>query len=196
MSFTRDQQPEFRKLVSLAWKAHCLAEGISERLTANDVLCPKCSIMAGYQCQDLSKANWWDNFECKTHSARTRKASEESKARQRIWYEQELKEATGHDSTKRCNAGRDYDHAMERFEVISGDGIKWQMKIYSGDANRILFLLDEVCTDHGIDGDYLRGVAKRMLKANYRPELHLLSVDQLLIILGEVKRFVRRRTAK
>jgi hypothetical protein len=111
----------------------------------------------------------------------------------RAWYEGELLFATGHDSTTSCNAGRDYDRAMAHFEALAMAGIKWQMKIHTGDANRILFQLQEITDEHGIDADYLRGVARQMLRREELPELHRLTRDQLILILGEVKRHVRRR---
>ncbi len=111
----------------------------------------------------------------------------------RSWYEQELFAATGHYSSADCNSGRDYELAMAHFEVIAGNSIKWQMKAHSGDARRILHELRESVGEHEIDEDYLRGVAKRMLRLTYLPQLETLSRQQLIIILGEVKRFIRRR---
>lgn len=108
------------------------------------------------------------------------------------WYEGELLEATGHSSTTECNAGRDYDFAMAHFEAIAGAGIIWQMRVHTGDAKRILFQLGEVKADHGLDEAYLRACAKRALKAATAPELSTLSKPQLVLILGEVKRSLRR----
>ncbi len=109
------------------------------------------------------------------------------------WYEAVLEGATGQRSSTLCNAGRDYDFFMRDLEVIHGRSIRWQMKAFGGDANRILHGLREVSDEHGLDEDYLRGVARRMLKRDDLPELHTLSREVLIEILGEVKRFVRRR---
>lgn len=111
----------------------------------------------------------------------------------RAWYERELVFATGHHSTADCNAGRDYDRAMAHFEEIAGTGIKWQMRIHTGDAVRLLHELRQEVEAHDIDEDYLRGVARRMLRRDDLPELERLSREQLILILGEVKRFCRRR---
>lgn len=111
----------------------------------------------------------------------------------RSWYEQELFFATGQHSTADCNAGRDYDRAMAHFESITGGSIKWQMKLHSGDAVRLLHELRSEVAGHEIDEDYLRGVARRMLRTEHLPELSKLTREQLILILGEVKRFVRRR---
>lgn len=110
----------------------------------------------------------------------------------RDWYEQELYYAVKTTSTSDCNAGRDYDLAMAHFESIAGESIKWQMRVHSGDARRLLHELSEITEDHGIDEDYLRGVARQMLKVDHLPELSKLTKPQLVLILGEVKRHVRR----
>lgn len=110
----------------------------------------------------------------------------------RCWYERELFFATGHSSTSDCNAGRDYDRAMAHFEGVAGTGIRWQMKIHTGDSKRLLYELQKAVGEHEIDEDYLRAVARRMLKLDRMPELSKLTRDQLVMILGEVKRYIRR----
>lgn len=110
----------------------------------------------------------------------------------RSWYEQELYYAVKKTSTSDCNAGRDYDRAMAHFEALAGVGIKWQMKLHSGDAVRLLHELREAVGDYDIDEDYLRGVAQRMLKLEVLPALETLKREQLILILGEVKRYIRR----
>lgn len=144
MSFSRAQQPEFRKLVAAAWQQHVRETGAT-------------------------------------------------KAQERAWYEAELWEATGHDSTTDCNAGRDYDLACAHFEALAGVSIRWQMKVHSGDATRIIWHLDEITRKHGIDAPYLRGIARQALRCEELPELADLPREQLIQILGETKRFVRRR---
>lgn len=146
MSFSRAQQPEFRKLVKAAWLEHCRAEN----------------------------------------------AVAADKAAERTWYEAQLFEATGAGSSSDCNAGRDYDRAMAHFEAVAGAEVKWNLRIFDGDAKRILHGIREVSEEHALDQDYLRGVAKRMLRRDDLPELHTLSREVLIRILGEVKRFVRR----
>lgn len=49
-----------------------------------------------------------------------------------------------------------------------------------------------MCADHDIDDDYLRGVGQQMFRSE-DIELADLSREQLIRILGEMKRFVRRR---
>ena len=111
----------------------------------------------------------------------------------RDWYEQELFHATGATSTADLGAGRDYDRAMAHFEVLGGRDIRWQMKLHGGDAVRILHELDRVHPGHGLDETYLRGVAKRMLRLDFLPELSRLTREQTVIVLGEVKRWLRRQ---
>ncbi len=146
MSFSRAQQPEFRKLVKLAWAAHCRMESLAET----------------------------------------------DKAGERAWYEAQLFEATGNSTSRACNAGRDYDRAMAHFETVAGSGVKWNLRLFGGDAKRILHQLREVSDEHQLDEEYLRGVARRMLNREYLPELHTLSRETLITILGEVKRHIRR----
>lgn len=110
---------------------------------------------------------------------------------ERSWYEAELLAATGHASTKNCGAGRHYDLAMAHFEELAMAGIEWQLRVYSGDAKRIIHVLQQYCDKHDVDADYLRRVARNGYGKD--AELHTLTRDQLIVILGEVKRFVRRR---
>ena len=110
-----------------------------------------------------------------------------------VWYGDALEGATGHRSSTVCNAGRDYDFFMRDLEVIHGQSIKWQMKAFQGDAVRMLHEIRVVSAECELDEDYLRGVAMRMLQTEAIPELHTLSREVLIRILGEVKRFVRRK---
>lgn len=109
----------------------------------------------------------------------------------RVWYERELFFATSHESTSECNAGRDYDRAMAHFEQLAGTGIDWQMRFHTGDARRILHELRTEVEAHDIDEDYLQGVARQMLGREV--PLERLTRQQLILILGEVKRYCRRR---
>ena len=115
----------------------------------------------------------------------------------REWYEQELFAAVRVTSTTECNAGRDYDLVMAHFEALARAEIKWQMRVHSGDGKRLLHELRAVVGEddleaHGVDEDYLRAVAQRELRLDYRPELSALSREQCIVVLGEVKRWLRR----
>ncbi len=111
------------------------------------------------------------------------------------WYEQLLFTETGHTSSTDCNAGRDYDLVMAELERIARAGIKWQMKVHRGDATRLLHQLREAVGEYAdaVDEDYLRAVAQNGLQLAEPPELRLLTREQLIIILGEVKRSLRRK---
>lgn len=115
------------------------------------------------------------------------------------WYEQTLFQETGHTSTTECNAGRDYDLFMAELERIGRAGIKWQMKVHRGDAVRIMHELREAVgqyADEMVDEDYLRSVAQQALQLSYLPELKDLNREQLIFLLGEVKRWLRRKAKK
>jgi hypothetical protein len=114
----------------------------------------------------------------------------------RGWYERELSFATGRTSTIECNAGRDYDFAMAHFEALAGSGIRWQMCAHTGDARRLLHELSRFSHTHHLDEDYLRKVARQMLRTPHLPHLAELTRAQLLVILGEVKRHLHRRTKR
>lgn len=122
------------------------------------------------------------------------------KSQERAWYEAELLEATGKDSTSKCNAGRDYEAACAHFEALVGTSIKWQMKACRGDAKRILWHLDQITEKHGLSENYLRRIAHNSAPKHLRetelPQLADLAPDHLTLILGEVKRFVRRKKAR
>ena len=114
----------------------------------------------------------------------------------REWYEQELFFATRKTSTTECGAGRDYDLAMAHFEELGRAGITWQMRLHTGDGRRLLHELREAVGEdaldaHGVDEDYLRAVARRMLRVDFEPELGALSREQCILVLGEVKRWLR-----
>lgn len=112
----------------------------------------------------------------------------------RAWYEAELEEATGHASTSACSAGRDYDLAMAHFEAITGVSIKWQMRVYSGDAKRMLHeLRGLISPKDGVDEDYLREVARNALGLDEPPQLHLIPREGLVEIIQTVLRHLRRK---
>jgi len=116
---------------------------------------------------------------------------------ERDWYERELTLATGHDSTCDCNAGRDYDLAMAHFEALAGGSIKWGMRIYSGDVKRMLHELRKDCAEvairaAGVNEEYLLRALQRGFGTRQPWEV---SREDLIVIVGEVKRHVRRRLA-
>lgn len=116
----------------------------------------------------------------------------------RAWYEQELHYATGHTSTTECNAGRDYDWAMAHFEVLAGAGIKWQMNIYQGDVKRMLFSLrselgERKLQQARVDEAYLLQAIRNGYAGKKPWEIER---EQLIVILGEVKRHVRRHVVE
>ena len=63
------------------------------------------------------------------------------------------------------------------------------------DARRILHNLREVIRENDIDEDYMRSIARRSLRLGASeplPPLETLTYDHLRIIMGELKRFLRR----
>jgi hypothetical protein len=113
----------------------------------------------------------------------------------RAWYEDELEAATGKRSTCQCDRKRDFTKAMAHFEAIVGDSIFWQMKLHGDDARRIAWNIREVVRQNDVDEVYMRGIARRMLRledADPLPELEQMQYRELLIIMGELKRFLRR----
>ncbi|EDY16723.1 hypothetical protein CfE428DRAFT_5836 [Chthoniobacter flavus Ellin428] len=112
----------------------------------------------------------------------------------RDWYERELCVATGQASTKECNAGRDYDLAMAHFEGLAGVGIKWQMRVYSGDVTRMMHCLRSelgaaALRTAGVDERYVLAALKQGFGTR---EAWRVSREDLIVIVGEVKRCVRR----
>lgn len=113
------------------------------------------------------------------------------------WYEQTLFAATGRTSTTECNAGRDYDRFMRELEIVAQAGIVWQMKCYEGDSTRLLHELRETFGQpaldaHRVTGDYLLATARQAFGPDL-PGLWKLSREQCVMVLGEVKRWLRRR---
>ncbi len=116
-------------------------------------------------------------------------------AAHRAWYEAELREATGKPSTTLCDPKRDFEHAMAHFETIVGNAIYWNLRAGGGDARRIAWNIREICRANEVDEQYMQGVARRMLRLSDHqplPELGLLQYQELIIIMGELKRFLRR----
>lgn len=108
------------------------------------------------------------------------------------WYRDQMERATGHRSSKDCNPGRDYDRAMAHFEAIAGCDVKWNLKLYGGDAKRMLHAVRKNANACGVDELYLRGVARQMLGTADLPELHTVPPEVLVRITVAMNIFVRR----
>lgn len=116
-------------------------------------------------------------------------------AARRAWYEEELEIATGQTSTTRCDRKRDFEAAMAHFEAIAGNGIYWNLRVYGADARRIAHNIRELCQANDVEEDYMRGMARRSLRLSEwdpLPELASLEYEQLIVLMGELKRFLRR----
>ena len=113
----------------------------------------------------------------------------------RSWYEEELQEATGKPSTTFCDRKRDFTRAMAHFEAIVSESIYWQCRLYGEDARRIAWNIREICSANEVDEEYMRAMARRMLRLGNDcplPALEAMDYEQLVIIMGELKRFLRR----
>lgn len=124
------------------------------------------------------------------------KSTVDKAAAHRAWYEEELQEATGKPSTTLCDRKRDFSKAMAHFETIVGGGsFYWNERLYGDDARRIIWNIRELCRANEVDEDYMRGVARNMLRLGHDcplPPLEDMRYEDLLIIMGELKRFLRR----
>lgn len=113
----------------------------------------------------------------------------------RSWYQDELKFCTGKTSSEHCNRKRDFTNAMAHFESILGESIFWQTRLYGDDARRIAWNIRDIVAANEVDEDYMRGMARRMLRLGDDcplPPLDQMEDEQLIIIMGELKRFLRR----
>lgn len=116
-------------------------------------------------------------------------------AARRAWYEAELEAATGQTTSAKLDPKRDFEAAMAHFETEAGAGIDWNLRVYGADARRIAFNIREICQANEVDEDYMRGMARRSLRLGEfdpLPELASLEYEQLIILMGELKRFLRR----
>jgi hypothetical protein len=162
--FTPAQQGLFRPLVEQAWRAH---RQRFARTTSTAALFPS-------------------------------EAKAEHKAEQaafRKWYEDELESCTGNRTTADCDRRRDFETLMAHFEQIVGDSIYWTQRVYGADARRVAWNIQEICRANEVDEDYMRGIARRMLRLDETaplPALEQMTYQQLVIIMGELKRFLRR----
>lgn len=113
----------------------------------------------------------------------------------RHWYEDELEAATGKRSTTQCDRKRDFTKAMAHFEAIVGDSIYWNTRLYGDDARRIAWNIQEVVHNNDVDEHYMRGMARNclgLLPDDPLPDLAEMEYRDLLTIMGELKRFLRR----
>lgn len=113
----------------------------------------------------------------------------------RAWYEDELEIATGHRSSVDCDMKRDFEDAMVHFEWLVGDSTYWADRLYGADARRIAFCIREVVRENEVDEDYMRRIARRAAGLGVNdplPDLSKFTYEQLLTIMGELKRFLRR----
>jgi hypothetical protein len=131
-----------------------------------------------------------------------RKRCEEAGCVYCTWYEDMLEAATGHRSSKECNAGRDFEWFMADLEEVHGQDIKWQMKKFGGDARRILHAIEQVSAGAAISEEYLRKIATNALREHdtpvewVMPELHLLAPRELVLVKNAVLAHVRAKVAR
>lgn len=113
----------------------------------------------------------------------------------RSWYEEELKAATGKTSSKFCDRKRDFTHAMAHFEAIARNGIYWNMRLHGDDARRIVWNIRDLVAANEVEEDYMRGMARNclgLLPVDPLPQLDQMEYADLITIMGELKRFLRR----
>lgn len=140
----------------------------------------------------LLEAAWITH--CRTEKIPASLPTDDNKAF-RSWYEEELKIATGKPSTKFCDRKRDFTHAMAHFESIVGESIFWQIRLYGDDARRIAWNIRDIVRANEVEEDYMRGMARRMLRLADDcplPSLDQMEYEDLIVIMGELKRFLRR----
>lgn len=170
--FTPKQQGLFRPLVEAAWQKHFAAH-------------PACLWASSQPSLALESFRPSVAPDPKTIEKRAR----------RYWYESELLHATGKKTTKACDAKRDFTKAMAHFEALIGESIYWQLKLHGDDARRIAWNIRELCRANEVEEDYMRGMARQMLRLGDDcplPALEAMEYRDLIIIMGELKRFLRR----
>lgn len=130
---------------------------------------------------------------CQLHSEVLRAV--DKVAAKRAWYEAELEAATGETTSAALDPKRDFEAAMAHFEAVAGNGIYWNMRVHGSDARRIAHNIRELCQANEVDEDYMRGMARRSLRLSEfdpLPDLASLEYEQLIVLMGELKRFLRR----
>lgn len=113
-------------------------------------------------------------------------------AAKNAWYREELRTASGKTSSADLDQTRAFEKVMAHFEAIAGDSIHWQMRLFRGNARRILHQINQISREHDLDEDYLRAIAKQALQTDFTPELHDLRPETLLTILNAARVYVRR----
>lgn len=98
------------------------------------------------------------------------------------WYRAQLMQAIGVDTTSKASKTVGFDKLMAHFEGIARDGIHWQTEGSRGPARRILFALRKWCGKNRRDEDYLRRIARQMLKLKELPQLDTLTEQQLATV--------------
>lgn len=87
-----------------------------------------------------------------------------NRAAKDAWYRAELVECLGRDTTKDCDAGRDFELVMAHFEAIAGGDFHWNLRVHQGDCRRLQFSIAKICQRWDIDDAYARATAARVLK--------------------------------
>lgn len=116
-------------------------------------------------------------------------------AARRIWYESALYNAAGKTSTTDCDPKRDFEDAMEYFERLVGESIYWATRKYGADARRIAWNIEDLCRGNEVSENYMRGCLRNALRLDATaplPRLEDVPYEPLVIIMGELKRFLRR----
>jgi hypothetical protein len=86
---------------------------------------------------------------------------------------------------------------MAHFEALAGTGIKWQMKLYKADVERMLWSLTrdfgaEALRRARVDEEYLLRCIRNGFGKRQPWEVDR---EDLITIVGEVKRYIRRDLA-
>lgn len=110
------------------------------------------------------------------------------------WYEATLFEATGNRSTSECDHRDDFNLAMSEFEVASGSGIYWSMKLHRADRERALYALREFAGRHGFGEEYLVAMARKKYEAKGGfPGMEGLVFEHIVALIARLKQVVRER---
>lgn len=171
--FSRKQHGYFRPMVAAAWEAHCKRQAApAAQLQLLPADHPQSGAAAAMEKSRLTET-------------------------QRSWYEENLEAACGKGkhTTTVCDPKRDFEHAMAHFESIARNGIYWNMRIHGGDARRIAWNIGEICRKHDVEEHYMRGCLRNALQLFHHdplPRLEDVPYAVLIIIMGELKRWIRR----
>jgi hypothetical protein len=136
----------------------------------------------------------WDKY-CQLERLPESPPDKETNRTFRLWYEEELKAATGKTSSAFCDRKRDFTHAMAHFEAIARNGIYWNTRLHGDDARRIAWNIKEIVQANEVEEHYMRGMARNclgLLPVDPLPQLDQMEYADLITIMGELKRFLRR----